>query len=80
MPKPKRLSGGDVVKILQKFGFVVESQNGSHIKIIRLTSSGKQMLLISNHRELKTGAVIGIYKQALAYIPETTLRSHFYTD
>jgi len=29
---------------------------------------------------LKTGAVVGIFRQATRYIPESELRNHFYSD
>ncbi len=80
MPKPKRLSGTDVIQIFIQFGFAVESQRGSHVKLARPAKDGKQILLISNHKELKTGAVVGIFRQALRYIPESELRKYFYTD
>ncbi len=35
MPKPRRLSGADVVQIFEQFGFVVENQRGSHVKLAR---------------------------------------------
>ncbi len=80
MPKPRRLSGSDVIQIFEQFGFAVENQRGSHVKLVRLNQGGKQMLLISNHKELKTGTIVGIFKQATQYIPESELRKHFYSD
>lgn len=80
MPKPRRLSGSDIVQILGQFGFVIENQKGSHVKLVRFEHTSKQVLLISNHKELKTGAVVGIFKQAARYVPESELRKHFYTD
>ncbi|MHB8660987.1 MAG: type II toxin-antitoxin system HicA family toxin [Minisyncoccota bacterium] len=80
MSKPKRLSGQEVVKILERFGFKVERQRGSHITLARVQNGQRQVLLISNHKELKTGAVVGIYKQASHYIPEEELRKYFYAS
>lgn len=80
MPKPKRFSGTDIIQILEQFGFAIENQRGSHIKLSRVEHNGKQVLLISNHKELKTGAVVGIFKQATRYIPESELRKYFYAD
>ena len=79
MPKPKRLSGSDVIRILETFGFTVENQRGSHVKLSRLEHGNRQVLLISNHKELKTGAIVGIFKQATRYVAESELRGHFYT-
>ncbi len=81
MPKPKVLSGVEVVRILASFGFGIESQRGSHIKLRRVTAEGaRQTLTIPNHRELDRGTLVGIYRQALRYIPAEELAPHFYTD
>jgi predicted RNA binding protein YcfA (HicA-like mRNA interferase family) len=81
MPKPKVLSGADVVKILASFGFGVASQRGSHIKLRRVSSDGtRQTLTIPKHRELDRGTFLGIYRQALRYIPSEKLAQHFYAD
>jgi predicted RNA binding protein YcfA (HicA-like mRNA interferase family) len=81
MPKPKTLSGGDVVKIFASFGFAVASQRGSHIKLRRILSGGaKQTLTVPNHRELDRGTVLGIYRQALRYLTAEVLAPHFFND
>jgi len=80
MLKPKRLSGLDIIHILERFGFAVENQRGSHVKLSRSERGGKQVLLISKHKELKTGAVVGIFRQATRYIPEDDLRPYFYSE
>jgi len=79
MPKLKRLSGADVIAIFKQFGFQVRSQKGSHVKLQRITSTGKETLTIPNHRELDTGTCRAIFRQASQYIPEAQLYSHFYS-
>ncbi len=80
MPKPKRLSGFEIVTILKSFGFNKERQRGSHVKLTRFVQNEKQVLLVSNHKEMKTGAVVGIFRQAARYIAEDELRQHFYSE
>lgn len=81
MPRLKRLSGLELVKIFAGFGFMTCDQRGSHIKLRRLTPDGmKQTLTIPNHRELDTGTARAILRQAARYIPEDQLRPHFYAD
>jgi len=46
MPKLKNLSSDEIVKVLEKFGFEVVKQKGSHIKLARTGYSGKQILTI----------------------------------
>lgn len=81
MPKLRRLSGPDAIKILAHFGFTTVSARGSHVKLARWTPDGhKQVLTVPNHRELDTGTTHGIFRQATRYITEGELRPHFYTD
>ena len=81
MPKLKILSGADIVKIFVAFGFSITSQKGSHIKLSRiLPNTSKQILTLPLHEELDRGTLVAIYKQALKYISEAELHSHFYTE
>lgn len=81
MPKPKRLSGEEIISILLHFGFEVASQRGSHIKLCRVAPDGRrQTLTIPNHPELDTGTTVAIYRHAQRYIPEGELRPHFYSE
>lgn len=79
MPKLKILSSEKVIKIFLSFNFNMVAQKGSHIKLARVLSVGiRQTLTIPNHQELDRGALRAIYRQALRYIPENELKSHFY--
>ena len=81
MPRLRRLSGAELVGILRGFGFTVQSQRGSHIKMRRTGANGAaQSLTIPVHREIKLGTLHAIFLQALRFIPELDLRPHFYTD
>ena len=53
MPDLRRLSGNQVIHILEHFGFVMSSQRGSHVKLRRTSPAGaKQTLTIPRHQEL----------------------------
>ena len=81
MPKLLRLSGSDVIHILEGFGFVVQTQSGSHVKLRRFSPLGqKQILTVPYHRELDTGTLRAIFRQVSRYIPDEELRPHFYTE
>jgi predicted RNA binding protein YcfA (HicA-like mRNA interferase family) len=81
MPKPKTLSGTDIVRIFGSFGFEVASQRGSHIKLRRVLPGGaRQTLTVPNHRELDRGTVLGIYRQALRYLAAEELAPHFFSE
>jgi len=81
MPKLRTFSGQEAVKIHLTFGFTVAAQKGSHIKLVRILSDGsRQTLTIPNHQELDKGTLRAIYRQALKYISESELKSHFYSE
>lgn len=79
MPKLKTLSGEEIVKVLNSFGFRAISQRGSHVKLRRVADGIKQTLTIVVHKELDKGTIYAIYKQALRYVPAKDLSSHFYS-
>lgn len=76
--KLKILSGTDVADILAKFGFVVHSQKGSHLKLRRIVSGTKETLIIPSHDPISKGTLKAVFNQASRYIPEAELRKHFY--
>lgn len=79
MARLRRLSARQILRILQAFGFSVVSTRGSHAKLKRGMEGGpSQVLTVPLHRELAPGTVQAIYRQAVRFIPEQDLRSHFY--
>ena len=60
MPKFPGLSGKDIVRALEKLGFQVARQSGSHIMMKR----GEKGCVVPNHKEVKVGTVNGLLRQA----------------
>jgi predicted RNA binding protein YcfA (HicA-like mRNA interferase family) len=77
MPKLKQLSGKEIVKILESFGFAIVAQKGSHIKLTRYTAGNKEVLTIPNHKNLKVGTTKAIYNQVSRYVSATELQEWF---
>jgi len=71
MPKLPVVSGADAVQALERLGFVVARQRGSHI-VMRRGSVG---CVVPNHRELKVGTLVGLLKQA-GVSPDEFLDAH----
>lgn len=81
MPKLRRLSGVEVIRILLRQGFAIESRRGSHVKLRRVLENGsRQTLTIPDHHELERGTRAAIYRQALRYVAESEIRREFYAD
>ena len=60
MPKLPHVSGADAVRALQRLGFEIARQRGSHIVMRR----GLAGCVVPNHREIKTGTLAGVLRQA----------------
>lgn len=79
MPRPRQLSGQEVVAIFSKFGFDEVSQKGSHIKLRRIAIDGsRQTLVVPLHKKLDLGTAFGLYRQGTQYIAEAELKDLFF--
>ena len=58
------ISGRQAIKILQKHGFEVSRQRGSHVVLVLESRNGKRTAVIPNHRELKKGTLRSIARQS----------------
>ncbi|MDQ2703439.1 MAG: type II toxin-antitoxin system HicA family toxin [Pseudomonadota bacterium] len=65
-PSLPRVSGAEVVRALERLGFVRTRQRGSHV-VLRRGLSG---CVVPMHRELKTGTLAAVLKQAGVSVDE----------
>ena len=70
MPKLRRLSGRETIRALERLGFVQVRQRGSHVVLKRQTPEGATGCVVPLHRELATGTLRGILKQAGVSVDE----------
>jgi predicted RNA binding protein YcfA (HicA-like mRNA interferase family) len=62
---PKRHSSEDIIKILNRNGFVHVSQKGSHIKMRRIIKGETHTVIIpAGRREIPTGTFLSIVSQS----------------
>ena len=60
MPKLPRVSGAQAIRALERLGFEVVRQSGSHV-ILR---NGPVGCVVPNHKEIKVGTLAGVLRQA----------------
>jgi len=70
MPRLRRLSGREVIRALERLGFEQVRQRGSHVVLKRQTPEGVSGCVVPLHRELATGTLRGILKQAGVTVDE----------
>jgi len=57
MSKLPQVSGKETIRALQKIGFTIIHQRGSHIKLLRTTGRQKQVIIVPLQRVLKKGTL-----------------------
>jgi hypothetical protein len=75
----KVLSGKEVVRIFETFGFAIVGGT-KHIKMRRIGPTGVETLIVANHSPIGKGLLRTIYMQASEYIPQADLHIHFYNE
>jgi predicted RNA binding protein YcfA (HicA-like mRNA interferase family) len=64
MPDLPRVSGDQAIRALERLGFTQVRQRGSHVVLKRATADGERGCVVPRHRELATGTLRGILRQA----------------
>ncbi|MBC8492738.1 MAG: type II toxin-antitoxin system HicA family toxin [Chloroflexi bacterium] len=64
MPKLRRVSGKEAIRALERLGFERVRQRGSHVVLKKQTLEGAVGCVVPLHRELATGTLRGILRQA----------------
>jgi len=64
LPKLKVLSGREVCRILQRYGFKEIRQRGSHIVMQKQLDKGTITVPVPDHKEIKRGTLMSIIRQS----------------
>jgi predicted RNA binding protein YcfA (HicA-like mRNA interferase family) len=78
-PRLRRLSARELCQELGRPWFQVVAVRGSHAKLRRIAPDGQQQTLsIPLHRELASGTLRAIFRQACRFVAEEELRRLFF--
>jgi predicted RNA binding protein YcfA (HicA-like mRNA interferase family) len=66
MKLPRDLTGPELVKALERFGYTQVRQTGSHIRLETL-ENGKHHLTVPHHKPLRLGTLASILADAAAH-------------
>jgi len=70
MPKLRRVSGAQAIRVLERLGFVQVRQRGSHVVLRKETPEGSVGCVVPLHDELAIGTLRGILRQARVSIDD----------
>jgi predicted RNA binding protein YcfA (HicA-like mRNA interferase family) len=60
MKLPRSVSGDELIKSLQKIGYSVTRQKGSHVRLTCSLPTGEHHITIPNHNPIKIGTLSSI--------------------
>lgn len=72
MPRVPIVSGSEAVRALQRLGFNVDRQRGSHVVMKKATAAGEIGCVIPMHREVAAGTLRSALKMAGVSIEDFT--------
>ena len=64
MGKLRNFSGRELCSLLEKYGFLIVRQKGSHIILQKKTNMSTITIPVPNHREIKIGTLQAIIRQS----------------
>jgi predicted RNA binding protein YcfA (HicA-like mRNA interferase family) len=70
MKIPRDISAQQLIKLLQKLGYFITRQKGSHIRLTT-TNNGEHHITIPNHNPIKLGTLSSIIGDIAAHFKQT---------
>lgn len=70
MKLPRDISGNELAALLQKFGYKISRQSGSHLRLTRIAEE-KHHITIPIHKNLKVGTLNNILKDVAERLGKT---------
>jgi len=62
MRVPRDVNAGDLIKLLEKYGYIKRRQTGSHIQLNKSLNGIEHNITIPNHKPIKIGTLQSIAK------------------
>ncbi len=63
-PKTPRINGSKLIRVLEKLGFVVKRQKGSHVQLFRENDGKRITVPLHGSKEIPIGTLKAILKDA----------------
>ena len=70
MRLPRDISSADLIKRLQKFGYIISRQKGSHIRV-STNQKGQHHITIPNHNPIRLGTLSSIILDVADHFQKT---------
>ena len=68
MKLPRDIDGDELARVLDKYGYKITRQTGSHIRLTSDLKGSEHHITIPGHRPLKIGTLSSILNEVAAYL------------
>jgi predicted RNA binding protein YcfA (HicA-like mRNA interferase family) len=68
MRLPRDLSGDELIKRLQRFGYEPTRQSGSHVRLTRIAAGDQHHITVPRHSPLRVGTLNSILTDAAQHL------------
>lgn len=68
MKLPRDIGGAELAKLLERYGYRISRQTGSHLRLTSTLKGAEHHLSIPRHKPLKVGTLSHILKEVSAYL------------
>jgi predicted RNA binding protein YcfA (HicA-like mRNA interferase family) len=65
---PRDLSGNELASLLQRYGYEISRQTGSHIRLTSNIRGSEHHVTVPAHRNLRVGTLSGILADVAVYL------------
>ena len=68
MKLPRDINGEELAHILERHGYQITRQTGSHIRLTSITKDTEHHITIPRHKPLKVGTLSSILSEVASYL------------
>ena len=68
MKLPRDINGGELARKLEKYGYRITRQTGSHIRLTSVIKGTEHHITVPQHGILKIGTLSGILSEVASYL------------
>ncbi|MFA5056378.1 MAG: type II toxin-antitoxin system HicA family toxin [Dehalococcoidia bacterium] len=68
MKLPRDIDGEELARVLDKYGYKITRQTGSHIRLTSAIKGAEHHITIPSHNPLKIGTLSSILNEVAAYL------------
>ena len=67
MRVPRDVNADSLIRLLEKYGYIIIRQTGSHIRMSKKTDDAEHNITIPNHKPIKIGTLQNIIKDICSF-------------